>query len=97
MNPMSLPNIKTFMQALEDEAARRGLQLVIAVCNKEGRPIAVHVMDDAFVASYDIAVNKAFTAVSLSLIHILGFSRVELVVLKEILDTNILVRGIQMV
>lgn len=26
-----------------------------------------------------------------------GFSRVELVVLKEILDTNILVRGIQMV
>lgn len=67
MNPMSLPNIKTFMQALEDEAARRGLQLVIAVCNKEGRPIAVHVMDDAFVASYDIAVNKAFTAVSLKM------------------------------
>ncbi len=67
MNPMSLPNIKIFMQALEDEAARRGLALVIAVCNKEGRPIAVHVMDDAFLASYDIAVNKAFTAVSLKM------------------------------
>lgn len=67
MNPMSLQNIKVFMQALEDEAARRGLKLVIAVCDKEGRPVAVHVMDDAFIASYDIAVNKAFTAVSLKM------------------------------
>lgn len=67
MNPMSLQNIKAFMQALEDEAARRSLQLVIAVCDKEGRPVAVHVMDGAFIASYDIAVNKAFTAVSLKM------------------------------
>lgn len=67
MNPMSLPNIKVFMQALEDEAHKRGLQLVVAVCDKEGRPIAVHVMDGAFIASYEIAVNKAFTAVSLKM------------------------------
>lgn len=67
MNPMSLQNIKAFMQALEDEAFKRGLQLVIAVCDPEGRPVAVHVMDGAFIASYDIAVNKAFTAVSLKM------------------------------
>ena len=67
VNPMSLSNVKRFMQALEDEAQRRGLQLVIAVCDKEGRPVAVHVMDEAFIASYDIAVNKAFTAVSLKM------------------------------
>ena len=67
VNPMSLSNVKRFMQALEDEAQRRGLQLVIAVCDREGRPVAVHVMDEAFIASYDIAVNKAFTAVSLKM------------------------------
>lgn len=67
VNPMSLSNVKRFMQALEDEAQRRGLQLVIAVCDKEGRPVAIHVMDEAFIASYDIAVNKAFTAVSLKM------------------------------
>ena len=67
VNPLSLSNVKRFMQALEDEAQRRGLQLVIAVCDREGRPVAVHVMDEAFIASYDIAVNKAFTAVSLKM------------------------------
>lgn len=67
VNPMSLANIKIFMQALENEAAARGLSLVVAVCSREGRPVSVDVMDGAYIASYDIAVNKAWTAVSLQM------------------------------
>ena len=67
MNPMALTNIKVFLQALEEEAARRDLRLVFAVCDRGGRPVAVHVMDDAYIASFDVAVNKAFTAVSLKM------------------------------
>lgn len=67
MDPMSLANIRIFMQALENEAASRGMALVIAVCSREGRPVSVDVMDGAYIASYDIAVNKAWTAVSLQM------------------------------
>ena len=58
---------KLLLEAVERVAEERGLKLVIAACDAAGRPIAVHVMDDAFIASYDIAVNKAWTAVSLKM------------------------------
>ena len=64
---LPLKGVKVLIDAIEKVAEQKGLQLVIAVCNDAGRPIAVHVMDDAFIASYDIAVNKAFTAVSLKM------------------------------
>lgn len=63
--PLSLA--KRLLEELEREANQFGIQFVMAVCDASGRPIAVHVMDDAFIASYDIAVNKAFTAVSLKM------------------------------
>ena len=44
-----------------------GKQAVIAVCNSEGNPIAVHVMDGAFLVSYDVAIKKAYTAVSVKM------------------------------
>ena len=66
-DPICLANVKIFLELLEKEAARRDLKLVFAVANSAGRPVAVHVMDDAYIASYDVAVNKAFTAVSLKM------------------------------
>ena len=64
---VSLAQAKRLLEELEEEALRQGLKLVMAVADASGRPIAVHVMDGAFIASYDIAVNKAFTAVSLKM------------------------------
>lgn len=64
---LPLKGVKVLIDAIEKVCVQKGLSLVIAVCNEAGRPIAVHVMDDAFIASYDIAVNKAFTAVSLKM------------------------------
>jgi uncharacterized protein GlcG (DUF336 family) len=43
------------------------LAAVIAVSDQAGRIQAVHVMDDAFIASYDIAVNKTFTSAGLKM------------------------------
>ena len=64
---VSLAQATRLLEELEREALRQGLKLVMAVAGASGRPVAVHVMDDAFIASYDLAVNKAFTAVSLKM------------------------------
>ncbi len=49
------------------EAARRGVKAVVAVADRAGHPILVECMDDAFTASYDIAVNKAYTVTALKM------------------------------
>ncbi len=64
---LTLKMAKTLLEAMERIAEAQGLRLVMAVCDAAGHPIAVHVMEDAFIASYDIAVNKAWTAVSLKM------------------------------
>ncbi len=49
------------------KATQLGVKAVIAISDKGGHPILVQSMDDAFIASYDIAVGKAFTVVSLKM------------------------------
>ena len=48
-------------------ARAMGLRLVAAVCDDGGNLLALRRDDDAFIASLDIAANKAFTAVSLKM------------------------------
>lgn len=55
------------IEAVEAEASRMGVNAVIAVANKGGRPVAVHCMDDSYIASYDIALNKAYTCAALKM------------------------------
>ena len=55
------------IEAIEREARQRKLAVVIAVYNSAANPIAVHCMDHAYIASYDIAVNKAFTSAALKM------------------------------
>lgn len=64
---ISLSEAKRLMQAVEEEAVRRGLKAVIAVCGPEGNPIGVHVMDGAFLVSFDVATKKAYTAVAVKM------------------------------
>lgn len=54
-------------QAVQQYAATQGVKVVTAVCDAGGNPVAMLRADDAFIASVDIAVNKAFTAVSLKM------------------------------
>lgn len=64
---INLENAKVILQRVEDKAKAEGLATVIAVANSFGNIIAVHSMDGAYLASYDIAVNKAYTSASLKM------------------------------
>ena len=55
------------IERIEAEAARMGVHAVIAVANKGGRPVAVHCMDESYIASYDIALKKAYTCAALKM------------------------------
>jgi uncharacterized protein GlcG (DUF336 family) len=64
---MDLNKAKGIIAAVEARAAEQGKHAVIAVCNAEGNPVAVHVMDGAFLVSYEVAVKKAYTAVAVKM------------------------------
>lgn len=64
---LDLDKAKRLIEAVEQRAAEQGRKAVIAVCNAEGNPIAVHVMDGAFLVSYEVAVKKAYTAVAVKM------------------------------
>lgn len=64
---LSLDAAKKLIEKIEIEAKRRGLHAVIAVCGSDGNIIAVHVMDNAFLASFDIAMKKAYTSVAVKM------------------------------
>lgn len=64
---LSLETAKKIIEKVEEESKRRGKKAVICVCNEQGNPIAVHVMDGAFLISFDVAVKKAYTAVALKM------------------------------
>lgn len=64
---ITLDQAKRLIEVIEEEAKRRNMQAVIAVCGPDGNPIAVHVMDGAFLVSFDVAVKKAYTSVAVKM------------------------------
>ncbi len=64
---LDLDKAKKLIAAVEERAKAQGKHAVIAVCNAEGNPIAVHVMDGAFLVSYEVAVKKAYTTVAVKM------------------------------
>lgn len=64
---MTLTLAKLLIEKIEVKAAQMGVAAVIAVADKAGRPVAVHCMDDAFIASFDVALNKTFTSAALKM------------------------------
>lgn len=64
---ITLDSAKRLIEKIEKEAERRGKKAVIAVCGPEGNPIAVHVMDGAFLVSFDVATKKAYTSVAVKM------------------------------
>ena len=64
---MTLSLAEKIAGAVQQKASQMGVNAVIAVSNEGARPILVHAMDNAYIASYDIALNKAYTAVALKM------------------------------
>ncbi|WP_105616135.1 cob(I)yrinic acid a,c-diamide adenosyltransferase [Vallitalea okinawensis] len=64
---LNLNKATELIRIVEYEAEKRGIPVVIAVSNSAGHTIAVHSMDHALIASFELAVNKAFTAVAVKM------------------------------
>ena len=64
---MTLTLAKRLAEKVEAEAAKIGVNAVVAVSNSAARPVLVECMDDSYIASYDVAFNKAYTVVALKM------------------------------
>ena len=64
---MTLSLAEKIAEAVLAEAARVGVKAVVCVSDAAGNPKLVKCMDDAYLASYDVAVNKAYTVVALKM------------------------------
>lgn len=61
---MNLKLATALIERVEAKAAEMGVNAVVAVSDKAGRPVAVHCMDGAYIGSYDVALNKTYTSVA---------------------------------
>ncbi|MBE6546185.1 MAG: heme-binding protein [Ruminococcaceae bacterium] len=64
---MTLALAEQICEAVLNEAKRIGVKAVVCLSDAGGHPKLVKAMDDAYIASYDVAVNKAFTVVALKM------------------------------
>lgn len=67
VSDMSLDLARAVIVKVEKKAQEMGVPVVVAVSNAAARPVAVECMDDSYIASYDIALNKAFTVAALKM------------------------------
>lgn len=61
---ITLELAESLMKKVEAKAREMGMKVVTAVSDSHGNPVAVRCMDDAYVGSYDVALNKTFTAIA---------------------------------
>ena len=59
---MSLRLAVKLIEVVEKKAEEMDMRVVVAVSDASGRPIAVHCMDGACHGSFDVALNKTYTA-----------------------------------
>lgn len=67
MSNLNLEVAKKLIEGAEQEAQKIGVNMVISVLDEGGNLIAIHRMDDAWLASVEIAQNKAWTSVALKM------------------------------
>ena len=66
-NDMTLDLALALTEKVKQKASEMGVNAVIAVSNSAGNPVSVQCMDDSYIASYDVAFNKAYTVVALKM------------------------------
>ena len=64
---MNLALAEKICESVMLSAKKMGVNAVVCVSDGAGNPRLVKSMDDAYIASYDVAVNKAFTVVALKM------------------------------
>jgi uncharacterized protein GlcG (DUF336 family) len=63
--PLTLAQAKRLAAYVEEQAAAMGVRAVVSIADAGGNPILTERTDGAYLASYDIAQNKAYTSVAL--------------------------------
>ena len=64
---MTLDIALSLAEKVKAKAVSMGVKAVVAISGRAGRPVLVQCMDDSYIASYDVAVQKAFTVVALKM------------------------------
>ena len=64
---MTLDMALALADAVRKKASEIGVKTVVAIADRGAHPVLVQCMDDSYIASYDIALNKAYTCVSLKM------------------------------
>ncbi len=59
---MNLESANQIIQSVIADASDMNVNVVVAVTDTSGNPIAVNVMDGAFIVSFELALSKAYTA-----------------------------------
>ena len=67
MDDMTLEAALSLAEKVKGKAADMGVKAVVAVANRGANPVLVQCMDDSYIASFDIALNKAYTSVALKM------------------------------
>lgn len=64
---ISLDRAVALIGEVEKKAAQMGISVVTAVYDASANPVAIHCMDNSYIASFDIAGNKAYTSAALKM------------------------------
>lgn len=64
---IDLATAKKLIAKVEEKAKEMGVNAVVAVSDASARPVAIECMDNSYIASFDVALNKAYTVVALKM------------------------------
>lgn len=64
---VTLAQANKLISLVMKKAEEMGVKAVVAVSDRHANPLSVQCMDDAYIASYDIALNKAYTVTALKM------------------------------
>ena len=67
IDAISLEDAKFLAAKVEDKAREMGVRAVVAIADAGGNLKLCECMDDSYIASRDIAINKAYTVVALKM------------------------------
>jgi uncharacterized protein GlcG (DUF336 family) len=67
IDAISLDDAKLLAAKVEDRAREMGVRAVVAIADAGGNLKLCECMDDSYIASRDIAINKAYTVVALKM------------------------------
>lgn len=61
---ITLDFAERLMKRVENKAKEMGMRVVTAVADAHANPVAIRCMDGAYIGSFDVALNKTYTAIA---------------------------------